>query len=159
MDIRTGFGYDIHRFDENGKRFVLAGVEIPGRKIMAHSDGDCLYHSLSNAILSALGLEDIGTYFPDNRKDTEDISSEDILSFSLAQMVQKGFEISNVVIDVQLQNIKLKDYKEEMKTHLSEVIGIDTSRIAIHANTKENLDAVGEDKAVVVYSNVCLVKM
>lgn len=159
MDIRTGFGYDIHRFDENGKRFVLAGVEIPGRKIMAHSDGDCLYHSLSNAILSALGLEDIGTYFSDNRKDTEDISSEDILSFSLAQMVQKGFEISNVVIDVQLQNIKLKDYKEEMKTHLSEVIGIDTSRIAIHANTKENLDAVGEDKAVVVYSNVCLVKM
>lgn len=159
MDIRTGFGYDIHRFDENGKRFVLAGVEIPGRKIKAHSDGDCLYHSLSNAILSALGLEDIGTYFPDNRKDTEDISSEDILSFSLAQMVQKGFEISNVVIDVQLQNIKLKDYKEEMKTHLSEVIGIDTSRIAIHANTKENLDAVGEDKAVVVYSNVCLVKM
>ncbi len=159
MDIRTGFGYDIHRFDENGKRFVLAGVEIPGRKIKAHSDGDCLYHSLSNAILSALGLEDIGTYFPDNRKDTEDISSEDILSFSLAQMVQKGFEISNVVIDVQLQNIKLKDYKQEMKTHLSEVIGIDTSRIAIHANTKENLDAVGEDKAVVVYSNVCLVKM
>ncbi len=159
MDIRTGFGYDIHRFEENGKRFVLAGIEIPGRKIKAHSDGDCLYHSLSNAILSALGLEDIGTYFPDNQNDTEDISSEDILSFSLAQMVQKGFEISNVVIDVQLQNIKLKDYKEEMKTRLSEVIGIDTSRIAIHANTNEKLDAVGEDKAVVVYSNVCLVKM
>ncbi len=159
MDIRTGFGYDIHRFEENGKRFVLAGIEIPGRKIKAHSDGDCLYHSLSNAILSALGLEDIGTYFPENQKDTEDISSEDILSFSLAQMVQKGFEISNVVIDVQLQNIKLKDYKKEMKTRLSEVIGIDTSRIAIHANTKEKLDAVGEDKAVVVYSNVCLVKM
>ncbi len=159
MDVRTGFGYDIHRFDENGKRFVLAGIEIPGRKIKAHSDGDCLYHSLSNAILSALGLEDIGTYFPDNQKDTEDVNSQDILSFSLAQMVQKGYEISNIVIDVQLQSIKLKDYKEEMKKHLSEVIGIDSTRIAIHANTKENLDAVGEDKAVVVYSNVCLIKM
>lgn len=159
MDVRIGFGYDIHRFDENGKRFVLAGIEIPGRKIKAHSDGDCLYHSLSNAILSALGLEDIGTYFPDNQKDTEDVNSQDILSFSLAQMVQKGYEISNIVIDVQLQSIKLKDYKEEMKTHLSEVIGIDSTRIAIHANTKENLDAVGEDKAVVVYSNVCLIKM
>ncbi len=159
MDVRTGFGYDIHRFDENGKRFVLAGIEIPGRKIKAHSDGDCLYHSLSNAILSALGLEDIGTYFPDNQKDTEDVNSQDILSFSLAQMVQKGYEISNIVIDVQLQSIKLKDYKEEMKKHLSEVIGIDSTRIAIHANTKESLDAVGEDKAVVVYSNVCLIKM
>lgn len=159
MDVRIGFGYDIHRFDENGKRFVLAGIEIPGRRIKAHSDGDCLYHSLSNAILSALGLEDIGTYFPDNKKDTEDVNSQDILSFSLAQMVQKGYEISNIVIDVQLQSIKLKDYKEEMKTHLSEVIGIDSTRIAIHANTKENLDAVGEDKAVVVYSNVCLIKM
>ncbi len=159
MDVRIGFGYDIHRFDENGKRFVLAGIEIPGRKIKAHSDGDCLYHSLSNAILSALGLEDIGTYFPDNQKDTEDVNSQDILSFSLAQMVQKGYEISNIVIDVQLQSIKLKDYKEEMKKHLSEVIGIDSTRIAIHANTKENLDAVGEDKAVVVYSNVCLIKM
>lgn len=159
MDVRTGFGYDIHRFDENGKRFVLAGIEIPGRKIEAHSDGDCLYHSLSNAILSALGLEDIGTYFPDNKKDTEDVNSQDILSFSLAQMVKKGYEISNIVIDVQLQSIKLKDYKEEMKTHLSEIINIDSTRIAIHANTKENLDAVGEDKAVVVYSNVCLIKM
>lgn len=159
MDIRTGFGYDIHRFDENGKRFLLSGVAIKGKRILAHSDGDCLYHSLSNAILSALGLDDIGTYFPDSQKETEDLNSEDILSFSLAQMQARGYEISNVVIDIQLQSIRLKEYKKEIKEHLAKVLDLGMDRIAIHANTKENLDAVGEDKAVVVYSNVCLIRM
>ncbi len=159
MDIRTGFGYDIHRFDENGKQFLLSGVEIQGKRIAAHSDGDCLYHSLSNAILSALGMDDIGTYFPDNNKETENLDSLDILSFALAQMHQRGYEISNAVVDVQLQSIKLKDYKAAIKKRLAEVMNLDEERIAVHANTKENLDAVGEDKAVVVYSNVCLIRM
>ena len=114
MDIRTGFGYDIHRFDENGKRFVLAGIELPGKKIKAHSDGDCLYHSLANSILSALGLEDIGTYFPDTSEDTQGMNSEDILSFALAQTEKREYTISNIVIDVVLQSVKLKNYKEKL---------------------------------------------
>lgn len=159
MDIRTGFGYDIHRFDENGKRFVLAGIELPGKKIKAHSDGDCLYHSLANSILSALGLEDIGTYFSDTSEDTQGMNSEDILSFALAQMEKREYTISNIVIDVVLQSVKLKNYKEQIKSRLSEVMNLSADRIAIHANTKEGLDAVGHDEAVEVYSTVCLIKM
>lgn len=159
MDIRTGFGYDIHRFDENGEKFVLAGIELPEKKINAHSDGDCLYHSLANSILSALGLEDIGTYFPDTSDDTKGMDSADILSFALAQMEKREYVISNIVIDVILQNVKLKNYKVQIKNKLSEFMNLPTDRIAIHANTKEGLDAVGHDEAVEVYSTVCLLKM
>lgn len=160
MDIRTGFGYDIHRLEktENGF-FYLGQVKIEGEfKVVAHSDGDVLLHSLSNAILSGLGREDIGYYFPDNRDETKNMCSLDILSFALAEMNKEGYKISNVVVDVLLEKPKLKPYRMMIKEKLSEFLNIDISRIGFACNTGERVDAVGNSQAVIVYSQVLLIK-
>lgn len=160
MDIRTGLGYDIHRMDEKeGKDFRLAGIGLPGGKVIAHSDGDCLYHSLANAVLSALGKEDIGTYFPDNSSQTENMDSREILQYALSEMKNENFIFSNVVIIVVLEKIRLKPYKAILRKKLAEELGIEENRIAVHANTKEGMDAIGRAEAVAVLSQVCLIKM
>lgn len=160
MDFRTGFGYDIHQLvEKKDSFFLLSQVKIKGDyEIVSHSDGDVLLHSLSNAILSAIGKEDIGYYFPDNSTETENMCSTDILSYALQEMKKQGYHLSNVVIDVLLQKPKLKDYREEIKRKLSEYLSLDISRIGLAANTGEHVDAVGNSKAVVVYSQVLIIK-
>lgn len=160
MDIRTGLGYDIHRLtDKEGKPLPLAGIRIDGVRVIAHSDGDCLYHSLSNAILSSLGLEDIGTYFPDYEKETADMNSEEILRFAFNKMEEMDFTLSNVVVTIILEKPKLKSYKSLIKAKLSKLLKIEEDHIAVHANTKEGLDAVGKGEAITVLSQVCIIKM
>ncbi len=160
MDIRTGLGYDIHRLTEgDGKDFRLAGVVLPKGKVIAHSDGDCLYHSLSNALLSALGKEDIGTYFPDGSAKTDNMDSREILHFALSELRKENFTISNVVIAIVLEKVRMKPYKAQIRKKLSEELGIEENRIAIHANTKEGMDAIGNGEAIAVLSQVCLIKM
>ena len=160
MDIRTGFGYDIHRLEkEENSYFLLSQVKIINDyKIVAHSDGDVLLHSLSNAILSGLGKEDIGYYFPDNKDETLNISSVNILNFALSEMEKDGYHLSNVVVDILLEKPKLKPYREEIKKNLSNLLKIDISRIGLAANTGEKVDAIGNSQAVVVYSQVLLIK-
>ncbi len=160
MDIRTGFGYDIHRLEEREDSFFyLCQVPIKGDyKIVAHSDGDVLLHSLSNAILSALGREDIGYYFPDNKDETKNMCSLDILRFALNEMHKDHYKISNVVVDILLEKPKLKPYRQEIKEAISRCLEIDVSRIGLAANTGEKVDAIGHSQAVVVYSQVLLIQ-
>lgn len=160
MDIRTGFGYDIHRLEKTESGFFYLGqVKIEGEfKVVAHSDGDVLLHSLSNAILSGLGREDIGYYFPDTKDETKNMCSLDILAFALAEMNKEGYKISNVVVDVLLEKPKLKPYRMMIKEKLSQFLNIDISRIGFACNTGERVDAVGNSQAVIVYSQVLLIK-
>lgn len=158
MDILTGFGYDIHQLEEKENSFVLlAQTEVKGNlHIVSHSDGDVVLHSLSNAILSALGLEDIGYYFPDNKEETKNMCSLDILSFALTKMKEKGYRIGNIVVDILLQKPKILPYRTEIKQNLAKFLQLDISRIGLSCNTGEHVDAVGTSKAVVVYSQVLL---
>lgn len=159
MDIRTGFGYDIHALSPIKGHFLLAGVEIQGDySIVSHSDGDIVYHSLSNAILSSLGMEDIGFYFPDNKEETKGMNSLDILNFALSEMKKRGYEIKNAVIDIVLERPKLLPYREAIKKNLSLALYLPLDRIGLSANTNEKLGPVGESKAIVVYSNVLIDK-
>ncbi len=160
MDIRTGFGYDIHELEEIKNSFLLLGkVAVEGDlHIKAHSDGDVLLHSLSNAILSALGKEDIGYYFPDNKKETEQLDSLLILQFALSEMKKEGYSISNAVVDILLQKPKLLPYRAKIKENLSQFLSIPVNRIGLSCNTGEHLDAVGKSQAVIVYSQVLLIK-
>lgn len=159
MDIRTGFGYDIHRLlPAEGKRpLLLAGVRIDGQyAIDAHSDGDIVLHALSNAILSGLGLADIGYYFPDSKEATRDMSSERILSFALSQMQEMGYQLSNVVVDIVLEEPKIKPYRDEIRQSLARLLTLDVSRIGLSANTGEKIGVVGRSEGIVVYSIVLL---
>lgn len=157
-DFLVGFGYDIHRLCR-GESILLAGIKVKAEKrIIAHSDGDIVFHSLSQAILSALGKEDIGTYFPDYEKKTLNMDSSMIVSLAVKMMSEEGYRVNNVVIDIVLQSPKLKDYKEKIKEKISSVLSVDKKRVAINANTHERVDSVGKEKAIEVYSVVSLVK-
>ena len=157
-DFLVGFGYDIHRLCR-GEYILLAGIKVKAEKrIIAHSDGDIVFHSLSQAILSALGKEDIGTYFPDYEKKTLNMDSSMIVSLAVKMMSEEGYRVNNVIIDIVLQSPKLKDYKEKIKEKISSVLSVDKKRVAINANTHERVDSVGKEKAIEVYSVVSLVK-
>lgn len=157
-DFLVGFGYDIHRLCR-GEYILLAGIKVKAEKrIIAHSDGDIVFHSLSQAILSALGKEDIGTYFPDYEKKTLNMDSSMIVSLAVKMMSEEGYRVNNVVIDIVLQSPKLKDYKEKIKEKISSALSVDKKRVAINANTHERVDSVGKEKAIEVYSVISLVK-
>lgn len=158
IDFKVGFGYDIHRLIK-GDHLLLATVEVPSdKKIDAHSDGDIVLHSLSQAILSAIGKEDIGSYFPDTIDKTKNMSSVDILNLALNMLKEEEYKLNNIVIDIVLEKPKLKDYKEEIKNKLSSLLAIDKKKIAINANTHEKVDSIGKNKAIVCYSVVSIIK-
>ncbi len=155
-----GHSYDIHRFDDKGDFILLAYVKIPTENlsVIAHSDGDCLLHSLSEAILSALGLNDIGYYFPDNSEDTSNMDSREILTFALSEMRERNYEINNVVIHIALEKPKLSKYKLEIKKSLAELLNCEEEYISVLAGTEENIGAIGQSLAVKVTSTVMLRK-
>lgn len=157
-DIRTGFGYDIHRLVE-GPYLLLGRVRVPADKMIdAHSDGDIVLHALAQSIFSALGLEDIGTHFPDTKKETEGIDSILLVRKALKEMDERGFVLSNVVVAIQLQRPKLADFKASIKDNLAHILALEKERIAIHANTGEGVGPIGEGKAVACYCVTTLIK-
>lgn len=158
MDIRTGFGYDIHTLKE-GKSITLGGISIPcDYQIVAHSDGDLVYHALAQAIFSSLGLEDIGTYFPDTSDKTLAMDSSLLVKEALRRMNEEGFTLSNVVIAIVTEVPKLKPYKSSIKKSIATLLSLDESRIAIHANTSEKVGPVGKKEAIECYCQLLIVK-
>ena len=157
MDIRTGFGYDIHTL-KPGSSIRLGGVDIPSDySIVAHSDGDLVYHALAQAVFSSLGLEDIGTYFPDTSSSTLNMDSVLLGEESLKQLKIKGYTISNVVVDIVTEVPKLKPFKKEIKSSLAKLLGLKEDRIAVHANTSEKVGPVGEKKAIECYCQLLII--
>jgi 2-C-methyl-D-erythritol 2,4-cyclodiphosphate synthase len=161
-DIRIGSGYDIHKFleialfENAAKRLYLGGILIEGHiGVAAHSDGDVVLHSLTDAILGALSLPDIGVLYPDNLKSTKGINSADILKYAYKLVREKGYGLINADITIVTQTPKISAYKEDMIVSVSSILGIDKSRINIKGKTKEGLDSVGKQKAIECFS-VCL---
>ncbi len=158
MDIRTGFGYDIHRLVE-GEYLLLGRIRIPAtRMIDAHSDGDIVLHAVSQALYSAIGESDIGTHYPDIMEETRNMDSTLLLRDALHRVEEQGFRLSNLVVTILLQEPKLQENKDRIKSSLSHLLGLPEERIAVHANTSERLNAVGEGKAIECYSLVTLIK-
>jgi 2-C-methyl-D-erythritol 2,4-cyclodiphosphate synthase len=153
-DIRTGFGYDIHRL-EAGTEILLGGVRIPSAvATIAHSDGDIVCHALAQAILASLGLDDIGTYFPDTAKDTAKMDSTQIVRRALTEMTNKDYCLSNVSLAIVTETPKLMPYKHAIRDSLAKLLSLDSSRIAVHANTSEGVGPVGKKEAIEVYASV-----
>ena len=156
--FRTGNGIDFHRLIK-GNGFLLGGVKIPSRfSIKAHSDGDILYHSLSDAILGALALGDIGKFFPDTSENTLNMNSEDIFLFSLEQLSKNGYKISNMDSTILLQTPKLRDYIDIIRQNISKVSGLNIEQISLKATTTEKMGFIGESKGIAVYSSVLIYK-
>ncbi len=143
--MRIGIGYDIHKL-EHGREFILGGVKIPFDKGFAgHSDGDVLLHAITDAILGALGEDDIGTQFPDN-----DPQYKGANSLKLLETIKEksNFKIINLDCNIICEQPKMKPYIAQMKENIARVLKISEKQIGIKAKTNEGLDAVGEGKAV-----------
>lgn len=133
--MRIGSGWDLHRLVMN-RPLILGGVTIPsafGEE--AHSDGDVLTHAIIDALFGAVADGDIGSHFPDNDPEYQDISSMVLLRRAMASI--RDYEISNIDCTVLLDNPKLRPYISWIKDSLSEVMGIDTDQLSIKAKTSE----------------------
>jgi len=153
--FRIGHGYDLHRLatpEEGGKPFVLGGMALEhDRGPVGHSDGDALLHAVTDAILGALALPDIGQLFPDTAPENKDRDSVDFLSEAVSQMAGTGYAVSNLDCTIILERPKIGPHKAEMVDRLSQILGIDRSLVNIKGKTHERVDAVGEGRAIEVH--------
>ena len=140
-DIRIGHGYDVHRFAEN-RKLILGGVEIEYEMgLLGHSDADVLCHAVSDALLGALALGDIGKHFPDTDPRYKGADSVELLRHCVSLL--GDYKVSNVDATVIAQKPKLAPHIDSMRKNLAEAMGIDISRVSIKATTEEKLGFTG----------------
>ena len=152
MNVRIGFGFDVHRLDE-GLPFFLGGIKIPHSKgASGHSDADVLIHTICDAILGAADLRDIGFHFPDTDEKYKGIDSKILLKDVMALVRKEGYELSNVDATIALQVPKVNPYVPEMKIVLAQTMGVTPSQISIKATTTEKLSFVGREEGVSAYA-------
>lgn len=155
--IRIGHGYDVHRLCEN-RKLIIGGVEIPYEKgLLGHSDADVLLHAISDALLGAAALGDIGCIFPDNDEKYKDADSLVLLSQVVDLLKENGFSVNNIDCTVIAQNPKMKPHIEKMRSNISSVCKIDMSCVSVKATTEEGLGFSGSGKGIAAHA-VCLIE-
>lgn len=156
MTFRIGTGEDLHRIDE-ARTLVLGGVIIEeGPGLAGHSDADVLLHAITDAILGAAALGDIGGYFPPSDPRFAHADSADFLRKALELARADGYEISNIDSTVRTEKPKLAPYITFMRERIAEIAGIEVSQVSVKAKTSEKLDAVGRGEAMFATAAVLL---
>lgn len=156
---RIGLGYDIHKLVE-GRDLIIGGVKITHEKgLLGHSDADVLIHALTDAILGAQALEDIGTLFPDTDVKYKNADSTVLLRKVFNSAKKAGYRIVNIDSNIIAQEPKMMPYIPKMKSAIAEILEISPKDIAIKAKTKEQLDAVGQKLAIEANAVVLLEKL
>ncbi len=156
MAVYTGIGYDVHRF-VNDKPLWLGGVEIPSAiGLEGHSDADVLLHAISDALLGAAGLGDIGRYFPDTSPEWKGVKSTVILDRVNRLLVDNGFKINNVDSTLILESPKIAPFSEQMKDVISGHLKISRDRVNIKATTHERLGTFGRSEGAAALAVVTL---
>src|SRR5437867_821412 len=147
-----GFGYDLHRL-VGGRPLVLGGVTIPSaRGALGHSHADVVCHAVTDAMLGAACLGDIGHHFPDSDPRWKDASSLDLLRRTAALLSTHGLAVGNVDVTVILEQPKIKEYVDAMRALISQALGIDAGRVSIKGKTNEGVDAVGRGEAIAAHA-------
>jgi 2-C-methyl-D-erythritol 2,4-cyclodiphosphate synthase len=146
-DLRVGIGYDSHRLVED-RKLILGGVQIPFDKgLSGHSDGDILFHALTDALLGAAGLGDIGHYFPPSDPKWKDADSEVFLAHARKLIDDNGYRIVNVDAVIGLERPKVGPHRDVIRKNVARVLGIETDRVGLKAKTAEGMGPVGEGSA------------
>jgi len=146
--IRSGIGYDIHRFAE-GIKLVLGGVEIEhARGLEGHSDADVLSHAIADALLGAIGAGDIGQHFPNTDESIRGISSMEILKRVAILLTQRNARVVNVDATVIAEAPKLTPHAPAMRQNIAAAIGINDSDISVKATTNEKLGSIGQGEGI-----------
>lgn len=153
---RIGHGFDLHRLAA-GRRLIVGGVHIEHELgCDAHSDGDVVYHAVTDAVLGALGQDDIGTLFPDSDPAWRGADSSVFVKEAARRMSAVGFAVGNLDVTVILQRPKLADHKQTICANLAGLLGCSTAQINIKGKTHEQVDALGEGKAIACHAVVLL---
>lgn len=156
MNIRVGFGYDVHPFAAN-RELWLGGILVKHEKGLAgHSDADVLIHALCDALLGAAGLRDIGYHFPDTADEFENIDSKILLAKTMNLLNKKGFSVGNVDCTVCAEEPKLNAYIPQMQTCLANLMQLDETDVSIKATTSEKLGFVGRKEGIAAYAVVLI---
>ncbi len=155
--MRIGHGYDVHRFAED-RKLILGGVLIPNDKgLLGHSDADVLLHAISDALLGAAALGDIGKHFPDTDMAFKDADSRVLLRRCVALLKEKGYKISNIDATVIAQKPKLAPFIGDMIKNIAEDCGVGTDRVNVKATTEEGLGFTGELLGISAHA-VCIIE-
>lgn len=154
--MRIGHGYDVHRFAEN-RELILGGVNIPYEKgLLGHSDADVLLHAISDALLGAAALGDIGKHFPDNDNSFKNIDSRILLRRVVSLLKEKGYKIGNIDATVIAQKPKLANFIESMRKNIADDCEISLDSVNVKATTEEGLGFTGELLGISAHA-VCII--
>ena len=158
-EIRTGLGWDVHRIAP-GRPLILGGVTVPcDFGLEGHSDADVLAHAITDAILGAAALGDIGMHFPDSDPRWKGCDSLVFLRHARTLAEQKGFRLVNVDSTVILERPKLKDYRQPIRERLAAELGLDVDRVSVKFKTAEKVGPVGEGRSAESQAVVTLEKL
>lgn len=158
MNFRIGLGYDVHPFSD-GRKLILGGVEIPyTRGLLGHSDADVLSHAITDALLGALSLGDIGAHFPDDDPAFKDADSIELLKKSYALVQKKGYAIGNIDATVVAEEPKLKPFIPKIREHVSSALGCEIEDVSVKATTSEKMGFIGRREGIAAHA-VALLKI
>ncbi|MFQ5414289.1 MAG: 2-C-methyl-D-erythritol 2,4-cyclodiphosphate synthase [Phycisphaerae bacterium] len=156
--FRTGIGYDIHRLVE-GRRLVLGGVEIAHSKgLLGHSDADVVLHAVTDALLGAAGLPDIGDLFPDDDPAYKGADSGKLLTQAIGRIHDMGFAPNNVDVIVHAEAPKLTPHKRAMADSIAQLIGLEAGAVSVKAKTNEGMGPLGYTDAIAATAAASIVR-
>ena len=159
MNIRVGFGFDVHQLKE-GLDFCLGGIIVPHTKGgLGHSDADVLIHTICDALLGAANLGDIGRHFPDTDPKYKGIDSKLLLKEVITLIRVKGYELGNIDATICLQTPKIGPYIPKMQKVLADCMSVDADLVSVKATTTEKLSFVGREEGVSAYATVLIQKV
>lgn len=148
IPFRIGYGYDVHSFSAD-RELWLGGIMIPYDKgLDGHSDADVVLHAISDAVLGALSLGDIGVHFPPEDNSIKGIDSKKILWHVVGMIREKGYCIGNIDVTIVAEKPKIKPYIHEMQTIISQILGVEDSQISIKATTSEKMGFIGREEGI-----------
>ena len=155
--MRIGHGYDVHRL-KTGRKLILGGVEIPHPLgLDGHSDADVLLHAVSDALLGAAGLRDIGYHFPDSDPKYKGADSLELLWQVGQKVAQKGYRVSNIDVTLIAQRPKVGGYVPQMAQNIADALGLSVDRVNVKATTEEGLGFTGSEEGMACHA-VCLLE-
>ena len=158
MNIRVGFGFDVHQLVE-GRELWMGGIRLEHEKgLLGHSDADVLIHAICDALLGAANMRDIGFHFPDTAGEFKNVDSKILLKKTVALIATKGYVVGNIDATVCAERPKLNPHIPRMQEVLAEVMGIDVDAVSIKATTTEKLGFTGRQEGISAYATVLISK-
>ncbi len=157
--VRVGVGYDSHRFSADGTPLVIAGVRMPGdARVDAHSDGDVAAHALTDAVLGAAGLGDIGELFPNTDAANAGRDSLEMLRLAADRVRAAGWRVANADVAVLAERHKVGPHRPAMRARLAAALGVSPDAVFVKGKTNEGLGAIGAGEGLAAYAVAALVR-